>query len=104
MAYTITLADGSVLENLERNGNTFESAYMVDETIFEGKLGHIVVNDGENDQEFENVVIVRLWNNDDENPTVWFFVLRELTQDEINQIQNRADIEYIAMMADIDLI
>ncbi len=99
MSYTLTFDDGSTLENLERNGNTFETDQDIDETYFEGKLGHIVMDDGETEQEFENVVLVRLWKFEN---TV-YFVLRELTQDEINQMQNRADIEYIAMMADIDL-
>ena len=99
MSYTITLGDGSKLEGLERNGNTFEASQNITEETFEGKLGHIVVDDGETEQEFENVVLVRLWKVDE---TV-YFVLRELTQDEVNQIQNRADIEYIAMMCDVEL-
>ena len=99
MSYIITFADGSKLEDLERNGNTFETAQDIDESYFDGKLGNITVDDGETEQEFENVVLVRLWKVDE---TV-YFVLRELTQDEVNQMQNRADIEYIAMMTDIDL-
>lgn len=99
MSYTITLGDGSKLEGLERNGNTFETAQNITEETFDGKLGHIVVEDGETEEEFENVVLVRLWKVEE---TV-YFVLRELTQDEVSQMQNRADIEYIAMMCDVEL-
>lgn len=99
MSYTITLGDGSKLEGLERNGNTFEAAQNITEETFDGKLGHIVVEDGETEEEFENVVLVRLWKVEE---TV-YFVLREQTQDEVNQMQNRADIEYIAMMCDVEL-
>lgn len=99
MSYTITLGDGSKLEGLERNGNTFETAQNITEETFDGKLGHIVVEDGETEEEFENVILVRLWKVEE---TV-YFVLREQTQDEVNQMQNRADIEYIAMMCDVEL-
>jgi len=99
MSYTITLGDGSQLEGLERNGNTFETAQNITEETFEGKLDHIVVEDGETEEEFENVVLVRLWKVEETT----YFVLRELTQDEVNQMQNRADIEYIAMMCDVEL-
>lgn len=99
MSYTITLGDGSKLEGLERNGNTFETAQNITEETFDGKLGHIVVEDGETEEEFENVILVRLWKVEETT----YFVLRELTQDEVNQIQNRADIEYIAMMCNVEL-
>ena len=33
----------------------------------------------------------------------YHFVLRDLTQDEIDKEQMQADIEYLAMMSDIDL-
>lgn len=36
MSYTITLADGQKISNLEMNGNNFVSEERVDESIFDG--------------------------------------------------------------------
>lgn len=46
--YKIILSDGTVLENLELNGNNYISQEPIDSTVFEGKLSEITFTDGEN--------------------------------------------------------
>ena len=58
--YTITLADGTKLENLSMNGDNYVSAVKVDESIFtEANLAKMVVNDGEIDTEYANMVFIQ---------------------------------------------
>lgn len=44
--YTITLANGKKLENLELNGNNFISAAPVDNAFFDGGLSEVTITDG----------------------------------------------------------
>lgn len=46
--YTITLANGNVLNDLELNGNNFISDTVLADNIFEGGLGTVQISDGEN--------------------------------------------------------
>lgn len=58
--YTITLADGTKLEKLDKNGDNYVSKKKVDETIFtESNLAKMVVNDGETDTEFTDMVFIQ---------------------------------------------
>ena len=58
--YTITLADGTKLENLTMNGDNYVSAVKVDESIFtEANLTKMIVNDGETDTEFTDMVFIQ---------------------------------------------
>ena len=45
--YKITLADGTVIDNLKLNGNNFISPVEIDETIFDGNCLNVTINDGE---------------------------------------------------------
>lgn len=47
--YKITLADGTVIDNLKLNGNNFISPVEIDETIFDGNCLNVTINDGEKD-------------------------------------------------------
>lgn len=97
--YTITLADGTVLSGLGLNGNNFISADPVDPDIFDGNCTPVVISDGETEETHENMELVQVTQVGDD----YWFVLRDLSAAELNEIQMRADIEYIAMMAGIDL-
>lgn len=57
--YTITLADGKKLENLEKNGDNFVSKTKVDESIFKDNLSKITVSDGETTTTYENVEFIQ---------------------------------------------
>lgn len=45
MAYSVTLSDGTKLDNLALNGNNFVSALEVTEDTFKGKLSKVTIVD-----------------------------------------------------------
>ena len=101
--WKITLADGTQLENLRLNGNNFISDTKITADIFNGNLSKVVIEgieDGkESVQEYEHMELVQIVHYEDG----YYFVLRELSQDELDKIKTQADIEFLAMMSDIDL-
>ena len=97
--WTITLADGTTLEGLTLNGNNYVSGNPLTEADFAGKLGHVTISDGEITTVMEHAVLVQCKKYDKE----YWFVLRELSAEELMAAKTQANIEYIAMMADIDL-
>lgn len=97
--YKITLADGRVIEDLRLNGNNFVSKEEITDSIFNGNLSRVIINDGEHDIIFNNMELVQVQQYKDE----YWFILRELTAKELQEIKTRSDIDYIAMMSDIEL-
>lgn len=97
--YTITLADGTVLSGLGLNGNNFISGDPVDPEIFDGNCSPVIISDGETEEIHENMEFVQVMRVGNE----YWFILRDLTADELAKIKMQSDIEYIAMMADIEL-
>lgn len=97
--WTITLADGTTLEGLTLNGNNFISTRKLTDEDFAGKLEHVTITDGETTTELTNVELVQCM----QYGTEYWFVLREMTAAEQTAAKVQASIDYIAMMADIDL-
>lgn len=59
MRYTITLADGSELTGLDKNGDNFVSTEKVDESIFENNLSTMTVYDGETEETFTDMAFIQ---------------------------------------------
>lgn len=97
--YKITLADGTVLDNLRLNGNNYISDTELTTDTFLGNLGMVTINDGEKDTVYENMDLVQIVKYDNE----YWFILRTMTKKELQDIKNRSDIDYIAMMTDVEL-
>ena len=97
--YKITLTDGTVLDNLRLNGNNYISDTELTEDTFLGNLGRVTINDGEKDTVYENMDLVQIVKYDNE----YWFILRTMTKKELQDIKNRSDIDYIAMMTDVEL-
>lgn len=102
-SWKITLSDGTQLKNLGLNGNNFISEKEITEADFKGKLSKVIVEgieDGQDvKQEYEHMELVQIVHYEDG----YYFVLRELSQQELKEIKMQGDIEYLAMMSDIDL-
>lgn len=102
--WKITLADETVIENLTLNGNNFVSEVEITENTFKNNLSKVII-EGINEEgqtvkeEHKHMELVQIVKYDDG----YYFVLRDLSQDEINKMKMQADIEYLAMMSDIDL-
>lgn len=97
--YRITLADGTVLDNLTMNGNNFISEEAIDAHIFDGKCSPVIINDGVNEEIHENMDLVQVTTVDEKS----WFVLRDIPQKELEQAKLKSDIEYLAMMCDVEL-
>lgn len=76
--YTMTLSDGTKLENLELNGNNWISSAKLTEKDFEGKLVKVSATDGEHTYDFNNAVLVQIVEQDNK----YWFILREKTREE----------------------
>ena len=97
--YTITLADGTELGGLSLNGDNFISKTPVAAEAFEGNCSPVRISDGESEALHENMDLVQVTRVGGD----YWFVLRDLSADELAQLQIRADIEYLAMMAGVEL-
>ncbi len=102
-SWKITLSDGTQLTNLRLSGNNFISETEITEDIFKGKLSKVSfegeVNGNPFKQECNQMELVQIVHYEEG----YYFVLREVSQEELEKIKTRADIEYLAMMADIDM-
>ncbi len=105
--YTITLADDTKLEKLHLNGNNYISQQELTQATFTGKLETVTIDDGE--QVVKTLHDAELVQITEENGE-WWFILRELSEEEkrakavdaaLLDLQAQAD--YIAMMTDVEL-
>lgn len=75
---------------------------MTKET-FDGKLSDVTfegkVNGQDFSQTFHNMDLVQIVHY----PDGWYFILRELTGRELESIKMQSDIEYVAMMAGVEI-
>lgn len=93
----IYLQDGSILENLEVNGNCLVSKENIDDSkLTDEMLSKIIINE----QEFKNITLVRKWVDNDGK--IWI-ALRQKTDDEVWKEKYGSNIDYIAMMTDVDI-
>lgn len=98
-SWKITLSDGTKLENLGLNGNNFISEAKITEDDFRGKLSKVTFEGKNFKQECNNMELVQIAHYEDG----YYFVLREIPQEELEKLKMQSDIEYIAMMSDIDM-
>lgn len=98
--YTITLADGTVLDNLKLNGDNFISNTAINADIFNENCSPVIISDGVNSETHNNMEFVQVT---EQEPGKYWFVLRELSASELARIKMQSDIDYVAMMAGIEL-
>lgn len=97
--YTLTLEDGSKIENLHLNGNNFVSETEIDPEIFDGNLGSVTINDGERDMIYKNLALVQITQIRGKH----YIFLREISKAEMDQAKLRSDIDYLSMMSNIEI-
>lgn len=96
--YNIRLADGTLISGLRLNGNNFVSMVPIEESLFEGRLSKVVISDGETETEYGPMKLIQIAKYGQE----YYFILAEMTREEIEKAKLRADIDYIAMMTDTE--
>ncbi len=97
--YTITLANGERISNLEKNGDNFVSKTHIDNGIFTGNLSSMTVSDGKTEMIYHNVELIQQVQYGKE----WYLAFRELTAQELKSIELDSKIEYIAMMTNVEM-
>lgn len=97
--YDITLSDGTTLTALKMNGNNFISTKKVTAATFDGKLSPVTISDGENTEEHPAMDLIHVTKMGKE----YWFALRDLTSAELADMKLRSDVDYIALMCDVDL-
>lgn len=97
--YRIILADGTEIVGLRMNGNNFISDVTIDESVFDGVLSPVTIYEGLVPVVHEHMELVQITPVGHEH----WFVLRDVPQSELDAIQVRADIDFIAMMTDVEL-
>lgn len=97
--YKITLADGSVINNLKLNGNNYISETPIDETMFADNCSPVIISDGVIEENHPSMELVQITESAGE----YWFVLRDYSAEELAQMKMQSDIEYVAMMAGVEL-
>lgn len=79
--YSVKLADGTEIKNLELNGNNYISSITIDETIFENNLDKVTIIDKDgNVEELKNAKVIFTKVLDKQS-----FILIEKTKEEIEK-------------------
>lgn len=84
--YTITLADGSKLENLELNGNNYIAEGVVEDSVFADNLSTVTISDGETTETFEDMVLL---SNRVDGGRSWFVLGEKTEQQKKEEALNR---------------
>ena len=85
MAYSVTLSDGTKLDDLTLNGNNFISSTAVEASQFDGKLNGVTITDSDGKEEkHENMFLVQVTHPNDSE---WWFILADKSKDQIKQEQ-----------------
>ena len=93
---TIALSNGTELTGLELNGNNYISPEKLTEDTFADGLSPVVING----EEHEQMALVQCVQHADGR--TWF-ILRDVTAEEIASAKLRSDIDFIVLMSDIEL-
>ena len=79
--YSVKLADGTEIKNLELNGNNFISDTIIDETLFENNLDKVtIIDDKGNIEELNNAKVIFTQVLDKQS-----FILIEKTKEEVEK-------------------
>lgn len=84
MAYSVTLSDGTKLDNLALNGNNFVSPVKVTEADFKDKMSKVTITDDDGKtKDYTDMVLVQVAQMGDET----WFILGEKGQDDVSKLQ-----------------
>lgn len=98
-AWKITLADGTTLDGLKLNGNNFISTTEVTEELFLDNLSEVTIEGEDSTEKHENMELVQITKMGNE----WWFILRDIPAEELEQLALKAQLDYLAMMIDPEL-
>lgn len=98
--FSVELSNGVKIENLELNGNNFISNTEIAEEIFNGGLSEVHISgDKGTSYIFNHAKLIQIIELDGK----WWFILGEMSAEELLFEKISSDIDYVAMMTDVDL-
>ena len=98
--YKITLGDGTEISNLKLNGNNFISTEKIEESVFADNCSQVTISDGTTETAHPNMELVQIV---EQVPGEYWFVLRDISEEEFARTKMQSDIAYIAMMSNVEL-
>ena len=96
----ITLSDGTVIDDLTINGDNFIANYAITEDIFEMNLSPVTISYDGVEETHEFMKLIQITHP---NPSEWWFVIQDMTDEELYKLDVDSKLDYLAMMSDIDL-
>ena len=98
--FTVELSNGTIISNLKLNGNNFISDTEITEEMFAGGLSALYISgDKGTSYTINHAKLIQIM----EYEGAWWFILDRMPAEELLFEKISSDIDYIAMMADIDL-
>lgn len=110
--WSVTLADGTAIENLTLNAgsNNFHSSTEITPEMFEGRLTEVHISSSDGDMSdcgyppvLSNAELVQITPASETQDGQWHFVLREVPEDELFKARTQAQLDFLALSADINL-
>lgn len=105
---SITLNDGTILENLAVDGSYFVTSEKITPETLEQKLSPLTITDDTQDEHTTPPIAPGTYNNVKlahfmtENDT-YQFTLKVLSPSEVKDLKTAAQIAYLSMMSDIEI-
>ena len=103
--WKVTLADGSVIDNLTLNGNNFVSETELTAADFDGKLAHVTIAAPEGEDAFglagEHGPMMLAEDRVQVWPDGYYFVLLDIPTSKLREIKVDSRLDYIEMMEDL---
>lgn len=97
----ITLQDGTVLDNLELNGNNFISSEIIESSIFQDNLGNIKIED--EDGNIAEYRFMKLIQNIEVDGKSWF-ILVEQSENDLLKARLKATEDALTFLMDMKII
>lgn len=91
--YKIILGDGTEISNLKLNGNNFISTEKIEESVFADNCSPVTISDGTTETVHPNMELVQIV---EQVPGEYWFVLRDISEEEFARTKMQSDIAYIA--------
>ena len=99
--YKIILGNGTEISNLKLNGNNFISTEKIEESVFADNCCSLVtISDGTTETVHPYMELVQIV---EQVPGEYWFVLRDISEEEFTITKMQSDIAYIAMMSNVEL-
>lgn len=97
--WKLILADGTELSGFTLNGDNFVSQEEIDVSVFENNLSTLTMTNGEEEIVMSNAELIQQVHYADG----WYLCFRELSEQELQYATLTGKLDYLTMMADVDL-